>query len=97
MAEAQIPAEQRRYEQIVPSNPWEPITPFMWERLHARWARPERIVTAMRLAKNLDTCRALLAGEPVSPGRVDQVELRKAERQRLVRLDMSAIDQLTAA
>ena len=49
---------------------------------------------AIMLARDLDTCRALLAGEPVNPDRIDPVWLNAAEELRLVRLDMSALDLL---
>lgn len=66
-------------------------------RLEQRYPHPERILIAMRLAKDLEACKTLLQGRPLDPIRIDQAELRKAEQRRLVRLDMTAIDQLTAA
>jgi hypothetical protein len=45
----------------------------------------------MRLAKDIDTCCALLRGEPVDPSGLDPDELNWAHEMRFVRLDVSAI------
>lgn len=66
-------------------------------RLEQRYPHPERILVAMRLARDVETCRALLQGEPVNPGRLHMDEVRRAKQRALVRLDMHAIDLLTAA
>jgi len=94
MAEA---THQRRHPQTVPDDPWTPVTDAQWAVLRERWPHPERIVVAMRLAKDIETCEALLHGEPVDPDRLDKKQLKWAKRRKLVRLDLHAIDQLTAA
>lgn len=66
-----------------------------YDTLDERWPHPERLQVAFRLALDLDTCRALLDGDPVDPSRVDHRELRRARQRLLVRLDMHAIDLLT--
>jgi hypothetical protein len=66
-------------------------------RRHARYPHPERILIAMRLARDLDTCVALLQGEPVDPDRLDPDEVQRAKQRELVRLDFHAIDLLDAA
>jgi hypothetical protein len=43
------------------------------------------------------TLTDLLNGQPVPPERLDQRELARAKNRRLVRLDMTAIDQLETA
>jgi hypothetical protein len=50
-----------------------------------------RIWVAMRLATDIDTCCALLRGEPVDPSGLDPDELNWAHEMRFVRLDVSAI------
>jgi hypothetical protein len=66
-------------------------------RRQARYPHPERILIAMRLARDLDTCVALLQGEPVDPDRLDPDEVQQAKQRELVRLDFHAIDLLDAA
>jgi hypothetical protein len=66
-------------------------------RREARYPNPNRIMVAMRLARDLDTCVALLQGEPVDPDRLDPDEVRRAKQRELVRLDFHAIDLLDAA
>jgi hypothetical protein len=66
-------------------------------RQQARYPHPERILVAMRLARDLRTCIALLQGEPVDPDRLDPDEVRRAKQRELVRLDFHAIDLLDAA
>jgi hypothetical protein len=66
-------------------------------RQQARYPHPERILVAMRLARDLDTCVALLQGEPVDPDRLDPDEVQQAKQRELVRLDFHAIDLLDAA
>jgi len=88
---------QRRHPQIVPDDPWTPVTYTQWTALRERYPHPERILVAMRLAQDIATCEALLHGRPVDPDRLDQEQLRWAKTRQLVRLDLRAIDQLTAA
>jgi hypothetical protein len=45
----------------------------------------------MRLARDPDTCRALLLGEPVDPAQLDPAGLEWARRMRFVRLDVAPI------
>jgi hypothetical protein len=66
-------------------------------RQQARYPHPERILIAMRLARDLQTCIALLQGEPVDPDRLDPDEVLRAKQRQLVRLDFHAIDLLDAA
>jgi hypothetical protein len=49
---------------------------------------------AIMLARDVETCRALLRGEPVEPGRLDPVWLARAKAQHLVTLDVLAVDVL---
>jgi hypothetical protein len=49
---------------------------------------------AMMLARDIDTCCALLQGEPVDPINLDQGWLEYASEFQLVRLDFYAIDLL---
>jgi hypothetical protein len=79
---------------IVPRDPWEPITDEMRAKISALWPRHERLDLAWRLALDVDTCEALLLGDPVHPDRLDQHELERARRRRLVRLDFREIDLL---
>lgn len=79
---------------IVPHHPHEPVD---WAALRAAYPHPQRIVVALRLATDLETCRALLNGEPVDPERLDKNELDRARNRRLVRLDFTEIDHLAAA
>ena len=53
-----------------------------------------RVWVAMRLARDVDACCALLRGEPVDAARLDPGELERMEALRLVRLDVRAIDLL---
>lgn len=47
---------------------------------------------AIQLALDIDTCRALLRGEPVDPDRLDPVWLARAEAVKLVSLNICAAD-----
>jgi hypothetical protein len=49
---------------------------------------------AVMLARDVETCRALLRGDPVDPASLDPVWLAKAREHQLVTLDVLAIDQL---
>jgi hypothetical protein len=51
-----------------------------------------RIWVAMRLALDLDTCRALLLGQPVDPSRLDPAELEFMQTMTFARMDFAAID-----
>ena len=53
-----------------------------------------RTWAAIRLAKDVGTCEALLRGQPVDVSRVDAGELAFLKQLRLVRLDFRAIDLL---
>lgn len=60
-----------------------------------RYPNTARILVALRLALDLETCRSLLQGEPVDPARLDRHQLKQAREHALVRLDFHAIDHLT--
>jgi hypothetical protein len=49
---------------------------------------------SMQLARDLDTCCALLRGEPVDRSRLDRYWLEYAAEFQLVRVDLAAIDLL---
>lgn len=51
-----------------------------------------RLWTAFRLTADLETCRALLQGEPVDPALLDPDGLEWARRMRFLRLDVRPID-----
>jgi hypothetical protein len=51
-----------------------------------------RVWVAMRLAKDVETCCALLRGEAVDPACLDGGELEFMCRRRLVRMDFLAVD-----
>jgi len=51
-----------------------------------------RVWWAMMLAKDIETCEALLRGGPVDPARLDPEWLRKAQQAQLVSLDVNALD-----
>jgi hypothetical protein len=65
-----------------------------YDTLAERWPHPARIGIAMRIAKDAETCRELLEGQPVDPDRIDPKQLRWAKQRMLVRLDLHAIDLL---
>jgi hypothetical protein len=73
---------------IVPRDTFEPLTDEIWEALHEAYSDENiaMVGVAMRLALDLETCRALLEGRPVDPVRIDQAELAKAKRRTLVQL-----------
>ena len=66
----------------------------MWSALRERWPHPYRLVVAMRLARDVETCAELLRGDPVDPDRLDLEALRWATERLLVRLDFRALDLL---
>jgi hypothetical protein len=47
---------------------------------------------AMQLARDVETCCALLDGDPVEPARLDAAWLQLAAKFELIRLDFHAID-----
>lgn len=53
-----------------------------------------RTWAALRLARDIGACEALLCGEAVDPSRVDPDALEFLRGLRLVRLDFRAIDLL---
>ena len=68
-----------------------------WDKLELeeRWPHVGRLRVAIALARDLETCRALLLGDPVDPARVDRDALRRARDKKLVRLDLTELDLLT--
>ena len=52
----------------------------------------DRVWVAMRLARDVDTCRALLRAEAVDESRLDRCGLAWALQMRFVRLDATALD-----
>lgn len=87
---------KRTTQGIIPLDILELITPDMRRQLREAWPNAERLNVAWRLAKDLETCEALLLGQPVDPSRIDQNELERALEPRLVQL-VRPIDQLAAA
>jgi hypothetical protein len=71
---------------IIPTDSSEPITEEMWAQLRAAYADGQRLATAFALALDVDACADLLAGRTVDPSRLDEGELFKARRKRLVQL-----------
>lgn len=55
-------------------------------RLETLYPHTAQIIVAVRLAKDVQTCRALLAGDPVDPSRVHKNELENALKPGLVQL-----------
>jgi hypothetical protein len=49
---------------------------------------------AMMIAGDVEACAALLAGDPVDPGRLRRDWVEYASALRLVRLDVAAVDLL---
>ena len=80
---------------IVSTDPYEPIWEELWTALRERWPHPYRLVVAMRLARDVETCRELLLGLPVDPDRLDPEAVSWARERQLVRLDFCALDLLT--
>ena len=79
---------------IVLPDPCVPISPEQWAELRRRWPNPYRLLVAMRLARDVETCSELLLGDPVDPDRLDPEALRWARERLLVRLDFCALDLL---
>jgi hypothetical protein len=59
-----------------------------WESAcrEARWPDVERLFAAFVVARDLDTCRDLLAGRPVAVSRLDPDGVRAVGRRTLVQL-----------
>jgi hypothetical protein len=66
----------------------------MLAALRERWPHPYRLVVAMRLARDVETCAELLLGLPLDPDRLDAEAVRWAGERLLVRLDFRALDLL---
>lgn len=56
---------------IASADPYEPISEGQWTQLRAAWPYAARLETAWRLALDVETLGALLAGESVNPDRID--------------------------
>jgi hypothetical protein len=69
---------------IVPRSPYEPVTGEMWDALRNAWPNGARLTVAFRLARDVDTCARLLAGEPVERGSLDPDGLAWARERRFV-------------
>jgi hypothetical protein len=78
---------------IAPRDTFEPITNDHWTQLRAAWPDGERLRLAWQLARDVDTLGDLLAGRTVDPSRLDQDELVRARRRKLVML-VSALELL---
>jgi hypothetical protein len=52
----------------------------------------DKVWVGMRLARDVDTCHALLAGDAVDESRLDPLGLAWAVQMRFVRLDVSGIE-----
>ena len=72
---------------IVSRDPLEPVTAEQVAALRARWPDGTRLALAWRLARDIETCGALIAGRAVDRDRLDPTELKQAYEQRLVRLE----------
>ncbi len=81
---------------IVPRDPHEPLTRARWDALAAAYPVPHKIRIALRLARDLEACRDLLAGVPVDPSRLHRAELEWAKRKTLVQL-VAPLDLLERA
>jgi hypothetical protein len=77
---------------IVSSDPHVPVSEQQQAELRGRWSNPYRVLVALRLARDAETCAELLRGEPIDPDRLDQAGLSWASERLLVRLDLYAID-----
>lgn len=71
---------------IASADIFEPITDAQWAQLRAAWPDGARLETAWRLARDVDTLAALLAGKPVNPDRIDPAGLAWARERRYVQL-----------
>jgi hypothetical protein len=71
---------------IVSHDVFAPLTDGQRLALVEAWPNGARLEWAWRIARDLETCRALLAGQPVDAERLDQAELFSARRARLVQL-----------
>jgi hypothetical protein len=71
---------------IVPRDPLVLITPEMWQALRVKYPDGALLAAAWQLAKDPDALADLLAGLPVSQGRLNQDALVEARRRTLVQL-----------
>ena len=71
---------------IAPRDPWQPLPPDWREQVTAKWPNAERLSWAWRLARDPETCGALIAGHPVDQRRLDPDALLEARRRSLVQL-----------
>ena len=71
---------------IVSRDPHLPLTLGQREELERAYPEAQRLLAAIKLARDLDACADLLAGRPVDSARLDQAELASAKRRTLVRL-----------
>jgi hypothetical protein len=71
---------------IVPRDVDEPYTAEMRKALEAAYPTGAKLLTAFRLARDVDTCSDLLVGVPVDQSRLDQDVLVAARRHSLVAL-----------
>jgi hypothetical protein len=72
---------------VVPRHtPHTVISSAQTAELRRRYPHPARILWAMRLAKDVDTCAALLRNEPVDPACIHTDQLEQATKRTLVQL-----------
>jgi hypothetical protein len=88
-------AQRRPEHGLVPRDTLVPLTQETWARLRALYPddHVQKIGIAMRLALDLDTCRAPMERRSVDPVRLDNAELARAKQRSLVRL-VAPIDLL---
>lgn len=72
---------------VISRDPYEPLPSDWQEKLRERWPDGERLATAWRLSRDLETCRDLLLGLPVDRSRLRVDALARAEESQLVRLE----------
>lgn len=82
---------------IASSGPGEDGTVAQRDRLRAAYPNAERVYVALMLARNIDTCAALLRGEPVNPELLDRGQLERMRARKLVRLDFAQLDLLNVS
>lgn len=73
---------------IVPPDVFVPYTPAHAAALEQKYphAYTQRIQYALEVSLDLETCAALLRGEPVDPSRLDRQALERLKQRRLVQL-----------
>ena len=69
---------------IVPVEPHQPVTDLQWRVLADLYPSTHWILAAMRLAATVETCRALVAGEPVDRDLLDQDGVEWARERAVV-------------